>query len=672
MMAVASSLSGPHGVPRRGYVLSTAVEKIAGSARAVVRDLQAAFENAPSIAATYVPLNDGEIPARAAWHAFSAWLLCLLSDPQRTSLSEAQQWYLGRALTGAEEEFWQRADVVATSELEEIAGREGIRELLPYVLESHGPGSRLSVLRDPSTQIARTTKKASGVFYTPPDVAEFMARGALRGRGFHLKVLDPAVGTGVFLRAVLAELRSADSSGNAFRLAQDTLFGCDINAQALDGAATVILADVLPDALAILSSPYEAWQALRSNLRQCDTLLVDPTAGTTSEMSRTQLATLFPSAQEGFDLIIGNPPYADLGLRRDMADLEARFHSIAAFPRSTAELYTVFVEQMVRLTARTGAGALVLPLSLACNSGSQFDACRQFIGQQPGEWRFAFFDRQPHALFGEDVKTRNSIVFWERRDRATTISTGPLRKWRGNDRQAMFAGIDYTPIAGNIAPGIPKLHGRTQAAAWESLRDRQGALTDFTSEITRTTLNALPVAGANEVFVAPTAYNFLGVARPCPLAMDEGEMLSTNPMFRLACASKEVAAAAYALLSSNFAFWWWHVTGDGFHVSQRTLRTIPAGTLADAGPARSALTELGEAMWEASARSPVRSLNRGRVSYTFSAAAAPGIQQQIDRLLVRTLDLPETFAAELANFAEAITQARLLSPYKQMTEEELA
>jgi len=28
-----------------------------------------------------------------------------------------------------------------------------------------------------------------------------------------------------------------------------------------------------------------------------------------------------------------------------------------------------------------------------------------------GTWRCAFFDREPHALFGEDVETRNAILF---------------------------------------------------------------------------------------------------------------------------------------------------------------------------------------------------------------------------------------------------------------------
>ena len=663
-MAVAISPAAPtHGVPRRGYVLSTAVEQIAGPARTVVRVLQAAFTVTACIATPYVPPGEGPEPTRVAWHAFSAWLLYLLAGARGVSLTEAQQWYLGRELTAAEREFWHCADAETVSEREEIAGRDGIRELLPYILESHGPGSRLSVRHDPSTQTARTTKKASGVFYTPPDVAEFMARTALHGRGPAPKVLDPAVGTGVFLRAVLRELRG--SSDNAFLLAQNTLFGCDIDVQALDGTATVILADVLPDALEVLSTPYEAWQALRSNLRQCDTLMIDPESE--SEPPRAQLATLFPSAHGGFDLTIGNPPYTDLGPRRDMPALISRFRSIAAYPRSTAELYTVFIEQMVRLSTRTGAGALVLPLSLACNTGSQFDACRNFISGEPGVWRFAFFDRQPHALFGEDVKTRNAILFWERGARGTTISTGPLRKWRGGDRQAMLARIDYTPISGNIAAGIPKLHGPIQTAAWEHLKHCPGTLASLTSEITRASLSSLPFAAGNEVFVAPTAYNFLGVARPCRLTTGKGETLSANPMFRLVCASEDEASAVYAVLSSNLAFWWWHVNGDGFHVNRSTLRTIPAVSLTGAEAARAELAKLGEEMWEASRCSPVRSLNRGRVSYTFSAAAAPGIRKRIDRLLIRSFGLPEAFASELEDFTETITQARVFVPHKQIT-----
>src|SRR5690606_29192506 len=105
-------------------------------------------------------------------------------------------------------------------------------------------------------------------------------------------------------------------------------------------------------------------------------------------------------------------------------------------------------------------------LSLACNLGRQFTACRRLIQGTAGSWRFAFFDREPHALFGEDVKTRSAIILRNRSiENVGSICTGPLRRWRGQTREALFGSIDYTEIASSVVKGIPKIAGQVQAQA---------------------------------------------------------------------------------------------------------------------------------------------------------------------------------------------------------------
>jgi hypothetical protein len=169
--------------------------------------------------------------------------------------------------------------------------------------------------------------------------------------------------------------------------------------------------------------------------------------------------------------VLGNPPYAGLGPRRDLSSLAARFETLRAAGPG-ADLHPLFVEQMVRLSAPESSGALVLPLSIAFNTRAQYAALRRLVEQTPGTWRFSFFDREPHALFGEDVKTRNAIVAWSRtnEDAGARIMTGPLLKWRGDSRARMFASIGFTEVDQPIADVIPKLGGVQQAQALTAYR----------------------------------------------------------------------------------------------------------------------------------------------------------------------------------------------------------
>ncbi|MEI4234583.1 DNA methyltransferase [Roseovarius sp. D22-M7] len=649
-----------HGIPTRGYVLSSAVEDIAHDVRCVVGEVRKALESNPKMACSHAFGADAAGQERFAWQALSAWALKLLHtlETRELSLAAAQRWFAGRELNSLEQKFWNAVDKSSCSFLYSICEKKGIRELLPYILESHGPGSRLSVRRDPSTQVARKKKKASGVYYTPSDVADFMTKAALGQDVSDLKILDPAAGTGVFLRAALKELRARTPSRNALELALESLFGCDIDSLALDGAATVILADVVQDALKAAGSPSEAWWAIRKNLQTCDALIIDPTTSGPLAPGRVILSDLFPLAKDGFDLILGNPPYADLGQRDDIFVLTQIFKTIAARPKSTADLYPVFVEQMVRLSRPNANGGLVLPLSIACNSGSQFKACRRFIETTSGLWRFAFFDRQPHALFGEDVKTRNAVLLWKN-GLQHAIKTGPLRKWRGFDRKRLFQTIGYTPIEDQISDGIPKLHGKKQADIWKTVRSDSITLGHVVKHISRSTLAEIPEAPDTVFFVAPTAYNFLGVARSRNFQVRSGEVLSENPVWKISCTTECEADALYALVSSNFAFWWWHVTGDGFHVNRAALTTLPVGQLLENNALLTRMADLGASVWAASSEHPIRSLNRSRVSYTFSAAHVPQLRKQADQVILRALKLPIKLASELHGFTERITGAEL-------------
>ncbi|WP_160116579.1 N-6 DNA methylase [Ruegeria sp. AU67] len=603
---------------------------------------------------------------RASWLCLSAWFAASADRGRNQGLGieYALSWFLDIRLSTTRQSFWRKLDAEIRSDLECIANSPGVYELLPYILEVHGPGSRLSVMRDPSTNTARTAKKTAGVFYTPPDVASFMARSAFSDCTLESapKVLDPAVGTGVFLRAALVELVKRTPSSNTFHLACDTLFGCDIDPIALDGAATVILVDCLDAALEAESSPFEAWSRLRRNLVHIDTLSIDPDGCASKSEGRKEVSEVFPSAAEGFDVILGNPPYARFGSRNDWHELAHRFETVAANPTRTADLYPVFIEQMTRLAGSRAHGALVVPLSVACNSGRQFSTCRHLIERQSGIWRFAHFDRQPHALFGEDVKTRNTIILWEKRQNAKSVYSGPLRKWRGQDRQRMLEAIEYTKLEVGIRPGIPKINGTMQSRLLADLSQHPLILSHIVKEWGRSTLREVPGGAEHEVFVAPTAYNFLGIARPFSHAKGDEEVLSTNPLIRLSFCSVEDAKAGYALLSSNLVFWWWHVHGDGFHVNRATLQKIPVGQSAFASSTLGQLANLGEELWEAVQRAPNRSVNRGKVSYTFSASSAPEIKSEIDAVLLQSLGQEARLARELAIYHEIATEARLFEP----------
>lgn len=674
-------------VPRRGHVLSTAAEFYGNPIRDAVTLLAASFARGP-VAYTSECMHpqrgpdygsdvNRPEPEMAARFIVAMWITGVAAEqiPISASLGEAERWFFAcDSVDSFTALLPDKTALAAEKSLKENADASAYFELLPYILDPHGPGSRLSVRRDPSTKIARSRKRADGVFYTPADVAEYMVAAcfAALDSGLQPSVFDPACGTGVFLRAALGELRRRFAGATALSLASECLFGSDIDPWALDAAAFVLLADVLSGAEDV-QTPVASWQRMRRNLARIDTLRIDPVTQKTdgkkehASYGRIPISGLFPALSDGPSIVVGNPPYADLGTRSNLPEIANAFRTIAVKQQPSAEIYLTFIEQMVRLAApKTCAGALVLPLSIACNVGPQFAATRKLISETRGRWRFAFFDREPHALFGEDVKTRNAILLWSRapRDNGTFLATGPLRKWRGNSRARMFQSLHFTGIDSDIRGGIPKIDGARQATALRTLVGRWGCLEQASKAIGRRPLASASNADEKTVFVGPTAYNFLNVFLKPPRAiLRKDQALSEHPLHAITCASKEDALAVFALLSSHLAYWWWHAHGDGFHVSARFLSEFPFGVEALSGPVGESLAQFGDELWSTIRTSPIISLNRGRTSLAFTPNGHDSMRRKIDEVLADLAGIDAAFVDELQQFT-AHTVAAVLRAHE--------
>lgn len=663
-------------VPRHGHAVNRVAETYGKPIREAVGILAGSIAMKDS--ENYRDLWFGSLRARgeiglyctdaemAAWAIASIWVvgIAVKAVPTTASLRNAEEWFLaGDCSKRLTDLVSAHAINRAEKSLHTFADSDVYYTLLPYILDPYGLGSRLSVERDPAMRAARNRKRASGVFYTPADVAEYMVGccvDSLNVRGTPT-IFDPACGTGVFLRAGLKKLVQRHVDKNPYFLASECLFGVDIDPWSLDASAFVLFADVWSDVGEQHCSPASVWSRLRLNLRCIDALRIDPYGwhldndhANGANVRRISLSGLFPALNRNPTVIVGNPPYSDLGKRPDLGQLVQVFKTLSVKPRPNAELYLSFIEQMTRLADKVEcAGALVLPLSIACNIGPQFVVTRHLIQETVGHWRFAFFDREPHALFGEDVKTRNAIVFWLRNELNTNtmLASGPLRKWRSRSRSAMFNDIRFTRLAGDIRAGIPKIDGDYQAAALKKLNTRWDRLEQAVQRIDRQDLAAAPSADDRIVFVGPTAYNFLNVfLRPPHTVFEEGLRLSKHPLHAIRCASSDDALAVFGILSSHLAYWWWRTHGDGFHVLRRFISEFPFGREVLRDKCVAKICESAAALWEAIREKPIISLNRGRSSLAYTPNGYDGTRRNADEVLASIAALDNAFVDDLQQF----------------------
>lgn len=594
-------------------------------------------------------LEQGGMAAGDAWAAVCQWLLgrsCGVLTAE-ADLKGAACWFYGEGSHTRSAD--PGAEAAALSFLRSLMVGDQFRDLLPYILDHHGPGSRRSVMRDESTNGVRSARRTRGIYYTPADVAEHMVSRALEGfaPAETPLMLDPACGTGVFLLAALRLLTT--QTGKPASLIIPSLYGIDIDPLAIDLCAFVLTHECLSDLHGV--PPASVWHAVRRNLAVADVLSLPSTGA------------LFPDCAAGFGVVIANPPYAVLGARSDLPELSRRFESLQGGAATAASsMYIPFIEMMWRFArADRSRAAMVIPLSIAYSGRKDHVNLRRRMMQVPGRWQFSFYDRTPDSLFGDDVKQRCAIVLRTATGSGETqIETGALQRWTSRTRHRLFDSPDYTPLpATAIDAWIPKLGSAEEASAYCAVRR---SCHQVRSVLTGSSQSDKPAVAERTVFAAGTAYNWLTVYRDLRSLESLGAQPTGSPLKAIAAGSPEDADALLAILCSRVTYWLWRVEGDGFHVPLGFIKRLPWNQRLLGESRWAALAAAGRRLWDGMKAYPVFATNAGKRTVTFCPYGCRDELDQIDTMLLSGLGVDPGFSRQLEHL---ILAAIVVDPQDQ-------
>jgi hypothetical protein len=619
-------------MPAHGRSVEGAVAPFRDAVHSAVAAALQGGANAPAwLADTALQDDDeGSMTDRRAWARVAVTLVHSVATASSADSHAAAEWF-GWSLS---------ADEAATAEgidaaLAPLNKSPDIGALLPYLLDTYGRTGRLDVMRDAGKSDQRAARKAVGSFYTPEDVANFMVQSIAPsaseddgGTWF-----DPACGSGVFLLAAL-RLQRGLSGAERREYACNRLSGCDISAQACDFAAFALLAELGKDDHPAM--PVATWSSIRKSLLALDSTRL-AAQGRAALSKRLSLAP-------GPIRLICNPPYVGgIGERISLAD-----------GYETRSLYLPFIEMAWSLASGPDDTAvLVVPLALAANRSGDHRRTRNAIAAGGGYWTMLFFDRQPHALFGEDAKTRATIAIKRPGPTPAEIRTSGLLKWTSRQRgsimtEARAVDLGRAPI-GRL---IPKLASTAEVELYNALGSFALPTTPRPPLSMAAADDIVGTSLSNDVFVGGTAYNFLNIFRNYPDRLSWRGELSASGIHRIRCHVAEEADQVTALLASRCAFWLWHVECDGFHVPGWFLAESTLLNVDFDADQRARLGELGRHIWDGLQEDVLCSDNRGKLTFAFRPTAVSTERAKVDDLIIERLGLGPTIAIALTEFEQ--------------------
>jgi len=367
----------------------------------------------------------------------------------------------------------------------------------------------------------------------------------------------------------------------------------------------------------------------------------------------------------GFDVVIGNPPYAKVP--EDISRLALTSVYKTALNRWSRDenIYVLIVERSLELVKSEGNFGMILPLSITFSTKRSFKNLRTLIEKKNRKFWWSHFDRIPSALFGNDVRTRCTILLSTHSiQNASEHETTSLMRWQSDYRPHLLRYLTYSSISTKITERFSKVASQIQADTLQQLlKINKPLAVDLTNSISFTKLKeSVPDFPQPCVYVGGTAYNWFPAWREIPETTDA----LGNPSLPARTAAYkfsnvEEADIVFAILCSSIGYWWWAVASDGFNLKKWLIQSVPISTIMIPESGKRELGKLGSQLKSNLRKQYVYKDNQGRIGNFYLPACSEDIRL-IDEALTRNITyLSHEFMHDIAEFNRVFSGSSIQS-----------
>lgn len=366
------------------------------------------------------------------------------------------------------------------------------------------------------------SRKESGQYFTPDDVAQWMAKHSEK---FDNGVwLDPCSGLGNLSYPLAAMQEDPE------KFIVERLILADMDSLALLLARSLF-------ALKFHKKNDDLFNALKPRMVEQNFL-------ETSDGLPEKIQVLKP------DYVIVNPPYA--------AFKDDRWET-----KQARDLYAYFLEAIIK-----NCKGFISVTPQSYTHGSKFKVLRKLLMSHFNRVDIYNFDNVPDSVFkgikfgSKNTNTANSvrasIIIAQKvspKDALTRMT--PLLRWVSAEREKMWKQVDSKLNAivftENIFPknyeGLTKLYDEVLTDRWEPLN--------------------------NLLSKTPTKYSLIVPSTPRYFISATKRTLSRSSFKELFFKTEEDRDRAYVYLNSSLLYWWWRLNDGGMTLSSDTLFTLP-------------------------------------------------------------------------------------------------
>lgn len=436
-------------------------------------------------------------------------------------------------------------------------------------------------------------KRGGGIFYTPQDVVRYMLDECSNKMFWSKRTcLDCSCGTGAFLVEIIQRICDEQNSlQDVLNVIERCVWGIDISPNAVINCRFVLQMYLIHRMEAKEKDVRRMLDIFEKNIVQGDAMhLVD-----------TIKKNNMPKQ---YSCIIGNPPYISMN--------------------TVGNSFIPFVYNMIDFSSADGCSSLVVPLSVCTGKAKPYKQLRNRIKTDCNSWKIINFDRSPDSLFGDHVKTRNTILVRKTPITEKKVSVSGLIRWTADKRDKLFENIQTTTIDDlPMVDSIPKISEDFERELLYALSRKQQKLSDSMDEKYKAAM-----------YANATAYNWINVFDHIPASKDEsGNLYVPDSLMKIGFSTENDLYFYIAMISNRITYWLWTLYGDGFHVYKDFILNLPYGKGNYSEGFFNTMADLGKHYVLKAKTYPCKSFNCGKEIINYDFTRCFDIVEEIETIL---------------------------------------
>jgi len=230
---------------------------------------------------------------------------------------------------------------------------------------------------DKNGEAKKSKRKAQGIYYTPKYIVEYLIERTLgevlkkaRKKDLpNIKILDPACGSGSFLISAYDKMLEAKNKlekqtglFDKFEILKNSIYGVDLDEQAIEIARLNLLLRVLSQKtkLPTLSHNIRMGNSLvDGNMEKLEQYFENAWREQKAFIWKQEFSEVFD--QEGFSVIIGNPPYVFARGKSFDDSVKKYFYENYKLANYQLNTYLLFIERAYNLLRQGGYFGFIVP-----------------------------------------------------------------------------------------------------------------------------------------------------------------------------------------------------------------------------------------------------------------------------------------------------------------------